>query len=651
MRGSEEDLQALGPLIMEGRLDEAQNIMLQLWPPEVPWDRADVEILTTTFRGLNRLHGERAKPIYRSFAERLKSHNEDLSWIMILPARAEIVEAYEGPDRAVAWLQDLAQRIPPPDDGIVDLLLGRILMAKGEASSARKHLSQAVTRSLSGIEWYRLEALNDMVKCLAYLGENRLAFEYARTHSMESYKLGRIKEADLYGAIYGLSLLFGQIDYIAEVKKNLAQKAREKSDFTRAALHESDAGFRLAQIGDREEAATSLIQAARDAAQGSHPGDPIFAATCRLLARYLDRSPIGGDEIQRLLQATSQGGSFPFRSLLKEVSPLVRDNLLPSTQLLQEWQVLCKRYEPSRSMPAREREGLLILIHLAALLGRFYAENGASTPAEALFDAVTSVAGVRDAIFLFSREDYVEALIREGKVPKALRVCEPLLAQESSFPHERFVYRQFAARGNLALGLNQQAYAYAQLALADWKRVLEGLYSEEHKVSWLERGASCLSCALDAIRGPVPWMPDPERYREIFSLIELGKARLVTDMISHQGHLPGVYLLPGTMASKKDFFDVLRQEHPDWYPPVILQTAVYSDGMSTLVHDESGRVTEIIPRDVTPLRGVIQLPLSPEKRLFATAESLTFEKPAYPARGELYDDLVRMLRPSEGAGK
>ena len=190
---------------------------------------------------------------------------------MTLPLRAETVEAYEGPDRAVAWLHDLAQRIPPPDDGIVELLLGRIFMAQEQFSAARKHLSQAVTRSLSGIEWYRLEALNEMVRCLARVGENRLAFEYARTHSMESYKLGRIKETDLYEAIYGLSLIFGQIDYIAEVKRNLAEKAREKSDFTRAALHESDAGFRLAQIGAREEAALSLIQAARDAAQGSHP--------------------------------------------------------------------------------------------------------------------------------------------------------------------------------------------------------------------------------------------------------------------------------------------------------------------------------------------------------------------------------------------
>ena len=507
-------------------------------------------------------------------------------------------------------------------------------------------MSQAVDQSLAGIEWYRLEALNEMVKCLAQAGENRLSFEYARTHSIESYKLGRVGEGDLYKAINGLSLVFGQIDYIAEVKRNLAEKAREKPDFTWAALHEADAGFRLAQMGAREEGASSLAQAAGDASRGSHPGDPFFAATCRLLARYLDQSPIGGEEIQQLLQLTSQWESIPFGSLLKETSLLVRDNLSPGARLMDEWQSLCSGYGTSRGLPTRERHGLLILNHLAALIARFYRENNAWSHAEAFFEVVTSVAGVQDAIFLFSREDYAEALIREGRIPQALRICEGLLAQAGSFPHERFVYRQLAARCNLALGFNQEAYAYAQLALADWKRVLEGLYSEKHKVRWIERGTSCLSCALEAIRAPVPWMPDPERFREIFSLIELGKARLVADMVSHPGYLPGVYLLPESRAMKKDVFKILRQEHPEWYPPVVLQTAVYAGGMSVVVHDESGGEAKTLFLDVTPLRGVIQLPVAPEKRLFATAGSLPYEEPAYPARRELYEDLVKITQPS-----
>jgi len=105
------------------------------------------------------------------------------------------------------------------------------------------------------------------------------------------------------------------------------------------------------------------------------------------------------------------------------------------------------------------------------------------------------------------------------------------------------------------------------------------------------------------------------------------------------------------MALKTDLFDVLHREHPDWYPPVVLQTASYSDSMSTVFHDDYGGMARTLFLDVTSLRGVIQLPLSPEKRLFATAESLPYEEPPSPAPGELYEDVMRMLRPPEGAGK
>ena len=61
MRGSDKDLDALGPLLTEGRFDEARSLMLQLWPPDAPLDRSDVEILTMALRGSNRLHGEKAR--------------------------------------------------------------------------------------------------------------------------------------------------------------------------------------------------------------------------------------------------------------------------------------------------------------------------------------------------------------------------------------------------------------------------------------------------------------------------------------------------------------------------------------------------------------------------------------------------------------
>src|SRR5262249_44370134 len=151
--------------------------------------------------------------------------------------------------------------------------------------------------SLNGIEWYRLEAINEMALCLVRLGENRLAFEYARTHSLEKYKIGQLAEGDLYKAVEGNALLFGPIDYLVELKRNPARKAREQGDGTWAALHESDAAFRLAQLGLRDEAVPVLLQAAADAARGRHPGDPDFSLTCRLLTHYLAPGQLGDDEL------------------------------------------------------------------------------------------------------------------------------------------------------------------------------------------------------------------------------------------------------------------------------------------------------------------------------------------------------------------
>ena len=98
------------------------------------------------------------------------------------------------------------------------------------------------------------------------LGENRLAFEYARSHSFERYKLGQIGEGDLHKDLYSNALMFGQIDYLVDMKRNLARQARQRRDHTGAALHGSDAGFRLAQLGLRAEAAEVLAEAADEVA-------------------------------------------------------------------------------------------------------------------------------------------------------------------------------------------------------------------------------------------------------------------------------------------------------------------------------------------------------------------------------------------------
>jgi hypothetical protein len=291
---------------------------------------------------------------------------------------------------------------------------------------------------------------------------------------------------------------------------------------------------------------------------------------------------------------------------------------------------------------ARDR---LVLVHLAALLGRYHVERGYPAVAEALFGMMMPAQQVRDAIFLFVCEDRVERLLTARQFQQALELCQPALGKADAVAHERFVYRQLAARSHSGLGENQEAYRYARLALSDWKRVLEGMFDEKRKVAWLGRGITCLACAINALRSPVDWMPEPDRRRELFRLTELGRARLVTDMVSHAGHLPGVYLVAETWQRHQDVLDALSRENPDWFAPVTLQLSSFSDGIFTVVHDDDGRPTGFISRDVSALRGVIHLPLSPEKRLYATAGSLTFDGVPPEGEDELYADLLRAITP------
>jgi len=252
---------------------------------------------------------------------------------------------------------------------------------------------------------------------------------------------------------------------------------------------------------------------------------------------------------------------------------------------------------------------------------------------------------MRDAIFLFAREDRAEQHVAAGRFQAALELCRPTLEQTNAAAHERFAFRQLAAQAWLGLGDDQQAHQYARLALGDWKRVLEGLYDETRKMAWLQRGAVSLTCAINALRGPIDWMPEPTRRHELFWLMELGKARLVSDMVSHAGHVPGAYLLPEIQARGRDFFDTLRAESPDWYAPVMLQSASFADALTVQVYDDDGRPLSITHKDMTALSGVIQLPLSPEQRLYATADPLPFDDKQDAAESDLYAELMRDLAP------
>lgn len=530
MNGTDGDLESLVALIKAGQLDEVRSRMLTSWRPSTFWDRRDVAGLAMLLHGIKQLHGEQATQFYQPYAEQFKAHSDDLEWLMSLQARAGIVEVYEGPLEAIAWLKSLSGKIAEPDGGFVDLSIADILMHQNEFTAAREHLSRAVNWSLAGLGWYRLEALQAMFNCLLTLGENRLAFEYGRTHIIESYKIGEIRqERDLFDAVHGLSLRFGQIDYVVDVKKNVALRAFEEGNYPVAALEESEAGLRLAQIGASDEWVVTLRQAAQYAERGSRPCDLGFAWTCRLLARYLDRLPLERREIDAMFEAASSRVIRSQKAAFSSMRKNVRDDTAPNVQLLNEWQSACESCHIDAPLTGDNSEAKSrdTLVQLTAVLARFYAEKGDAATCHSFYAIVTGIQAAGEAIYVIARHNYVESLLATGKLKTAVQVEELVLHRVSRMPHERFVSRQLAARCYLALELKKEAYSWAKLALSDWKLVLAGLYSEKHKVDWLRYGTACLSCAIDAIRSPVDWMPESQRYRELLGLMEFGKARLV----------------------------------------------------------------------------------------------------------------------------
>jgi hypothetical protein len=618
----EEELGALGPLLMAGRLDELRQRMVRLWSPDHAWGDEDaIGYVTELLRIARAEYRDLALPLYYAYERRLKDPNAEFGWLRTLPVRSQIVEAYEGPQLAITWLEKAHDAIPPPADGITDLLIGQILLAEGDAEAARVRLRAAVQRSLSGVAWYRLESLNAMTNCLTTLGEYRLAFEYLRTHAIDSYKLGRFEIRDLHKSIEGGALLFGEIDYLIEVKRNLAAREREEGNISLAAVYQSDAGFRLGQLGAREEAASALLEAADDAKKGRHPGDLHFFVVCVLLARYLRPDPLSREELIVLFVQTDEPA-------------MVRAIRSGAAALVEEWRHLRSATDDWRR--------ILVSAMLLALAARHYLEQGQNKDGHAVYDALIGGKRPKDAIYIFAAEDYIESLLAERQWARAEQVARSQLASmENASAHERFGLRQAVARATLGRGDRRTAHATAEEALLEWGRVLGGLYQEAHKIAWLERGAPCIECAIASLREPAAWIGEQERFRALFRLIELGKARLTADLVNHSGRLPGVYLVPeigkrgGIGTTEWSYF-----QNPDLWPLVMLQLVVHADGMVTVFHDNDGRTVASRERDVEALRGVIRIPIGPEKQLYASARSLVFDD-ADPAPR---DDITAEVR-------
>ena len=644
MLGSQEELRSIGPLLAEGRLEELLSLVLKLWPPDALWDGQDVEYLTMLLHVLSQRHPSRTAPLYAPYTERLKRHGDDIWWLQTLSMRARVVADFEGEEAAMAWLNELSNQITPPNNGLAHVLVARLLLDRGRADEAVKELRRALPLALSSMGLYNLEAIQEMMRCQVMLGDSQLAFEYAKAHAIETYKMGQLSGEDLVKACKGHANWLGQVDYLIDLQTNVAELSRQASNYSWAAIAESEAAVTLARIGVDSEACRRMRAAAEDAARGRHPNDPLYSSLCLLLARLYNPAPLTAEEVAgQLSDYAKRWSPRALRPLIKDTVRCVREGRSPEAALADRWRAACARV--ALEQPSSERMRIEILIHLAALLARHYAEVGDGTSshcdaAAAFYALVVESATARSAVSSFARERLAEHLLRDSKSEEAMKLCEPELRAGPGEPCGRFLLRQMAARCSLQSD-RQAAYLYAAAALSDWRRVLEGVYVEEHKVAWLRKGEECLRCAIEALSRPADWMEEGMRRRELFRLMELGKARVVSDMINRRGYVPRPYVLSAHSADELISFD---EDEQDWNIPLILQAPVYSDLLTNVSYDDRGNPLGTQEISLAPLRCAIIRPMSQEKRLLTTALSLAYESSDEPAPPELYRDFLAMVR-------
>lgn len=651
MKCPQDLLPQLGSLIMDGKLEDLRLLMLTIWEPGYYLDEEDVDLLTLILRGIYNIHGEKSKFLYATFSDLLKSLGER-RWLSTLALRAEIVEMYEGFQNTLEWLKFLGKQTPPPNDGVISLVIGKLYFHAEDYITAKNYFLHSVEQSLLGIEWFRLDALNEMSLCLAKLGESRLAFEYARTTCIESFKLGRtltnskMGEYDLYLSIYALALIFGQIEYAINIRLNLANRFRKQGMFSASSEFTSDVGFRLAQIGVKEDAVTYIRDAAQDAEKGLHPFDPPFAAALYLLAIYLKEEPIKSSHLEQALEFSQRFSFQPMADAISKTWKHIKYSAEPLTKITNLWQQVVTAYDVAIQSSVKDEKimKLLVGVHTAALVSRYITENG-KYETEDLIERAIAMSPSKEAIFIFVREKYINKLMQQNYYKQAIEICKYFLEQKLLIL-ERFTIRDLIARCYLALSDKKQAYLLARLALSDWHRILEGLYTKQLKLYWLKRGAACLSCALESIRESISWMTEDERRKELFNLTELQKARLASDMMTQSGHIPGVYDISKTVDKhglSEGFLFSQFSKYPEWMPVCLLQMSpLFSDGMNTIVHHDSGD-TNFIKIDLNPLRSMLQLPIDPDKQLLATASPLCFEGYDELYRNELCADLKMFL--------
>lgn len=644
MRASEKELRHLGPLIISGKVDEVQSLMLCIWPPELELDRNDVSFICTVLTGLFNMHGARAHHVYWCFSDRLKRADGDLFWHSTLWTRTQVVADFEGLPNTITWLETLIHAIPPPDVGVAHLALGNLFLHNGQVTSAHTHLQEAVYYSICGVEYYSLDAISSMCTCLTRLGEPRLAFEYARCHAIQSYKLGRIQGEELRKALEGQAAVFGQIDYWIELDSNFADYWRSQKNFSVAAELNSQVGYRLAQLGAIQESIRVLSSAARDATRGSYPSDRPFVITCRHLARFLDPAQLHLEELdQTVSECKSVWLPRNFSDAYSSFSTGTRNGAHESRAVDHLAEIY--KAEASARSTRKDHGESLNLVQIYALVGRYCHDQGDVNTSVRIWRDIVNSPNDTSAIFGFVRESLAGLLLEIGRPEESLSISRARLALSKMLAHERCTYHAIASRSLMALKRKREALEEATSALSDWARVLDGLYIEGHKSAWLQRGEPILRCAINAIAEPVPWLDEEKRRRELFRLTELGKARILTDMVARQGYELGAFSL--TKGQKLDILEYAAFHAKDWYVPLVIQSVSLLDSMDLVVHGEQGGY-QLTPQDIRPIKYAVRLPVSPERRLVTAAHSLGFEVTDSPKDDAVDRDIREFFSRSGG---
>ncbi|MGK5693471.1 hypothetical protein ACSNOJ_11340 [Streptomyces sp. URMC 128] len=657
---SQQRLHQLHRLLSHGDFHQLLDAVTTLWPSDRPdglGALADFLLHTRTARR------DVCQDLYDQMAPVLTCSRHDLEAVAQLGRRHAAVLAFEGRDAGEAFLRRQAAELPADDRGFPLMLLGRHLTDEGRIDEARDLLREAIRAAEMSVEWYLLSVIREMARCQLHAGETALSFEYVRAYWVKSYVRGKISGPALKTFLLGSAAAFGQIDYLVELQLNVATCGRreelpapsEHADLMAALLselgidppevQEADglleavhaehfAALHLADLGKTDEALEAFGRAADDATRLETRLGAALYWMSRLLAVWL--RPREEEAVALLAEFGDWSPATAARGLLHGCLPYAVDTTA--------WRrVLAGGPIDGDSAAHDEHQALVTAV---AVLGRLAEAAGATEQARALYQVVLDCGSQELWLGSLVLRRLIALLVGSGSdddLERAGAIGAARLEKELR-PMARWHLLTELAHGRAAQGRPAAALALVEQAITLWKRVLSGLYDPRSKVAWLERGARSLDLAVDLLSVSGDWIDESDRLDKLLTVTELSKARLMTDAINRKEYLPGPFMLTERYGLNADRMEQAREEAPDWHAAVALQSVVYSESLVYVDwgHDwrhENSRPAREVATDLGPLRTTLRIPLSHDRELLASVDTVTYDVSGLPADTELIDLL------------